>query len=63
MDILDVMGVSKLSAKVFFKKVNYSFKVTVAIVEKLTVMPAIIYWVSWHKRKGNDFMLKSIWTY
>jgi len=26
MDILDDMGVSKLSAKVFFKKVNYSFK-------------------------------------
>jgi len=25
MDILDDMGVSKLSAKVFFKKVNYSF--------------------------------------
>jgi len=25
-DILDDMGVSKLSAKVFFKKVNYSFK-------------------------------------
>jgi len=26
MDILDDMGVSKLSAKVFFSKVNYSFK-------------------------------------
>jgi len=26
MDILDDMGVSKLSAKVFFLKVNYSFK-------------------------------------
>jgi len=26
MDILDDMGVSKLSAKVFFFKVNYSFK-------------------------------------
>jgi len=26
MDILDDMGVSKLSAKVCFKKVNYSFK-------------------------------------
>jgi len=25
MDILDDMGVSKLSAKVFFLKVNYSF--------------------------------------
>jgi len=25
MDILDDMGVSKLSAKVFLKKVNYSF--------------------------------------
>jgi len=25
MDILDDMGVSKLSAKVFFSKVNYSF--------------------------------------
>jgi len=25
MDILDYMGVSKLSAKVFFKKVNYPF--------------------------------------
>jgi len=25
MDILDDMGVSKLSAKVFFFKVNYSF--------------------------------------
>jgi len=25
MDILDDMGASKLSAKVFFKKVNYSF--------------------------------------
>jgi len=28
MDILDDMGVSKLSAKVFFFKVNYSFKKT-----------------------------------
>jgi len=27
MDILDDMGVSKLSAKVFFFKVNYSFKI------------------------------------
>jgi len=27
MDILDEMRVSKLSAKVFFLKVNYSFKV------------------------------------
>jgi len=26
MDILDDIGVSKLSAKVFFSKVNYSFK-------------------------------------
>jgi len=26
MDILDEMGVSKLSAKVFFFKVNYSIK-------------------------------------
>jgi len=26
MDIVDDMGVSKLSAKVFFFKVNYSFK-------------------------------------
>jgi len=26
MDILDDMGVSKLSAKVFFFKVNYTFK-------------------------------------
>jgi len=26
MDILDDMGVSKLAAKVFKKKVNYSFK-------------------------------------
>jgi len=29
MDILDDMGVSKLSAKVFFFKVNYSFKYTI----------------------------------
>jgi len=28
MDILDDMGESKLSAKVFFFKVNYSFKET-----------------------------------
>jgi len=27
MDILDDMGVSKVSAKVFFLKVNYSFKI------------------------------------
>jgi len=26
MDILDYMGVSKLSANIFFFKVNYSFK-------------------------------------
>jgi len=32
MDILDDMGVSKLSAKVFFLKVNYSFKLAIRII-------------------------------
>jgi len=36
MDILDDMGVSKLSAKVFFLKVNYSFNLLTSIYDKLT---------------------------
>jgi len=34
MDILYDMGVSKLPAKVFFFKVNYSFKVQVNFAQK-----------------------------
>jgi len=33
MDILDDMGVSKLSAKVFFFKVNYSFNASCFLPE------------------------------
>jgi len=37
MNILDDMGVSKLSAKVFFFKVNYSFKDRFGTGQKKTV--------------------------
>jgi len=40
MDILDDMGVSKLSAKVFLK-VNYSFKETVHLL--ITLMPSTMF--------------------
>jgi len=35
MDILDDMGASKLSAKVFFFKVNYSFKFHSVIILRI----------------------------
>jgi len=40
MDILDDMGVSKLSAKVFFLKVNYSFK---QIHINITLLTALLF--------------------
>jgi len=43
MDILDDMGVTKLSAKVF-SKVNYSFKVFFQLLLKLE---------NWKKKKRN----------
>jgi len=46
MDILDDMGVSKFSAKVFFFKVNYSFKMFRSYLT--TTLP-----------KKEDFFLKS----
>jgi len=51
MDILDDMGVSKLSAKVFFK-VNYSFKWTVVLSR---VFISAILQRLWKKSIQSDF--------
>jgi len=44
MDILDDIGVSKLSAKVFFFKVNYSFKKTGPVSSHTLLNPQLLMW-------------------
>jgi len=41
-DILDDMGVSKLTAKVFFLKVNYSFKAMQIAVPFVSVILSLV---------------------
>jgi len=56
MDILDDMGVSKLSAKVFFKKVNYSFNNHSGFCLNQQHKRPI------HNRESNKWRAKTIWS-
>jgi len=52
-DILDDMGVSKLSAKVFFFKVNYSFKRIVHPKNQIFIVHSFL--LSFAEHKGIYF--------
>jgi len=62
MDILDDMGVSKLSAKVFFKKVNYSFNNWEALGVLMDSIYSICILMFWNPSRQIFFQQQKINT-